>query len=418
LNFPKSYQHYLQMRKSEDKRADVAVVGGGVAGLAAARELGRRGLSVVVFDAPHEGGPASNAAAGMLAPQSEADRADELFELLCASRDMYADFAETLREESGVCIELDRTGTLYLAFTEEDEREASKRFEWQTRAGLEVERLTAEEARALEPQVSTRVRAALRFPRDWQVENRLLVRALRASAGRYGVRFIEGVEACGVYVSRDGRATGVVTLEGAFDSGAVVFAAGAWNSRLRKLFTPTFTREIEEARLADDPRVEPVRGQMLSFRQPGGPEPFARHVVYSPRGYVVPRRDGRLLAGSTTERAGFDASVTDEGVETVKRNAVEIAPAVASLALEESWAGLRPRASDGLPVIGESEDVKGLFYATGYYRNGILLAPASGRIVADLLTRGTTNLAPRALTAFSPARMALDGRGLKMKSNA
>jgi glycine oxidase len=393
------------MRKSEESRADVAVVGGGVAGLSAARELARRGLSVVVVDDGGTRGPcASNAAAGMLAPQSEADRADELFELLCASRDMYADFAEALREESGVCIELDRTGTLYLAFTEEDEREASKRFEWQTRAGLEVERLTAEEARALEPQVSTRVRAALRFPRDWQVENRLLVRALRASAERYGVRFIEGVEAYGVYVSRDGRATGVVTLEGTFDADAVVFAAGAWNSRLRKLFTPTFTCKIEEARLADDPRVEPVRGQMLSFRQPGGPEPFARHVVYSPRGYVVPRRDGRLLAGSTTEHVGFDCRVTEEGLHAVRSHAEEIAPPVASVPVTDSWAGLRPRAADGLPVLGESSDVRGLFYAAGFYRNGILLAPAAGRIVADLLTGGATKLSPRALEAFSPAR--------------
>lgn len=399
------------MRKSEDKRADVAVVGGGVAGLAAARELGREGLSVVVFDSGGAmGACASNAAAGMLAPQAEADRADELFELLCASRDMYPEFAESLREESGVDIELDTTGTLYLAFTEEDEREASRRFEWQTRAGLQVERLSAEEARALEPQVSTRVRAALRFPRDWQVENRRLVRALRVSAERYGVRVIEGSEACGVCVSRDGRATGVVTLEeGTFDADAVVFAAGAWNSRLQKHFTRVC--KMESAALEDDPRVEPVRGQMLSFRQPRDAEPFARHVVYSPRGYVVPRRDGRLLAGSTTEHAGFDASVTEEGVETIKRNAAEIAPAVSSLALEDSWAGLRPKAADGLPVIGESDDVKNLFYATAYYRNGILLAPASGRIVADLVTRGTTNLAPRALTAFSPARAARTAAG-------
>jgi len=394
-------------------RADVAVVGGGVAGLAAARELARGGLSVVVLDGGGgaRGACASNAAAGMLAPQAEADSADELFELLCASRDMYTDFAEALREESGVCIELDTTGTLYLAFTEEDEREASKRFEWQTRAGLEVERLTAEEARALEPQVSARVRAALRFPRDWQVENRRLVRALRASAERYGVRVHEGVEAYGAYVSRAGRATGVVTLEGTFDADAVVFAAGAWNSRLQKLFNRTGVCRMESAALDDDPRVEPVRGQMLSFRQPRAPEPFARHVVYSPRGYVVPRRDGRLLAGSTTEHAGFDASVTEGGAQAIKRNAVEIAPAVASLALEESWAGLRPRAWDGLPVIGESTEVKNLFYATGYYRNGILLAPASGRIVADLLTRGATNVAPRALTAFSPARSARAAAG-------
>lgn len=399
------------MRKSEERQADVAVVGGGVAGLAAARELGRAGLSVVVFDAAPQRVPASNAAAGMLAPQAEADRADELFELLCASRDMYPEFAEALREESCVDIELDKTGTLYLAFTEEDARETEERFRWQTRAGLEVERLTAEEARALEPSVSPHVRAALRFPRDWQVENRQLVRALRASAESFGVRVIEGTEALGVYVSRDGRAEGVVTLEGIVYAGAVVFAAGAWSSRLRKLFTPTFSSKIESAALDDDPRVEPVRGQVLCFRQDDSQAPLFRHVVYSPRGYVVPRRDGRMLAGSTTEHAGFDCRVTVEGINSVRARAEEIAPALAALDSSDAWAGLRPRAWDGLPVIGESEEVRGLFYATGYYRNGILLAPASGRIVADLVLRGTTNLAPNALTAFSPARAARTAAG-------
>ncbi len=390
------------MRKSGETWADVAVVGGGVAGLAAARELGRKGLSVVLLEGGAEGGGASSAAAGMLAPQAEADRADELFELLCASRDMYTDFAEALREESGVCVELDRTGTLYLALTEEDEREALSRFRWQTSAGLEVERLTAEEARALEPRVSTRVRAALRFPRDWQVENRLLVRALAVSAERYGVRVLKGTRAESIRVAVE-RARGVETSEGFVGAGAVVLAAGAWSSRV-----PLLVSEYEGGReeSASHPSVEPVRGQMLCFRQPSGPGSFARHVVYSPRGYVVPRRDGRLLAGSTTEHVGFDATVTEGGVRTIKANACEIAPDVSTLALEDAWAGLRPRASDGLPVIGESADVKNLFYATGYYRNGILLAPASGRIVAELVAGEATNLAPRALTAFSPARHA------------
>src|SRR3712207_2316211 len=155
------------MRKSEYKGADVAVVGGGVAGLAVARELAMRGLrDVFVLDVSRPGKAASEAAAGMLAPQAEADRADELFELLCASRDMYPDFAASLRAEAGGDVELDRTGTLYLAFTEEDERELDARYAWQTRAGLEVELLTAEEARELEPQISARVRSALLFPRD------------------------------------------------------------------------------------------------------------------------------------------------------------------------------------------------------------------------------------------------------------
>ncbi|HEX8500524.1 MAG TPA: glycine oxidase ThiO [Pyrinomonadaceae bacterium] len=386
------------MRKIFGTAADVAVVGGGVAGLAAARALARRGLAVTVVESRAPGAGASNAAAGMLAPQAEADCADELFGLLCASREMYPDFAAALGEESGVDVELDCTGTLYLAFNGEDEEEAGRRFAWQSRAGLAVERLSAAEARALEPRVSPRVRSALLFPRDWQVENRRLVRALAASAERSGARLLAGVEARGVLVE-GGRAVGVETSEGTLSAGTVVLAAGAWSSRLRQ-----FGGGVAPEGLADDPRVEPVRGQVLCFRQDGSRGPFVRHVVYSPRGYVVPRRDGRLLAGSTTERAGFDCRVTPEGEGLVRAQAQEIAPAVSTLALAESWAGLRPRAADGLPVIGESADVGRLFYATGYYRNGILLAPATGEILAGLVTSGTTPLLPHALSTFSPAR--------------
>jgi glycine oxidase len=384
------------MRKILDERVDVAVVGGGVAGLGAARSLARRGLSVAVVEDRRAGG-ASRAAAGMLAPQAEADCADELFELLCASREMYPDFAAALGEESGIDIEIDRTGTLYLAFTEEDEKEVERRFAWQSRAGLEVERLTDREARALEPNVSPHVRAALLFPRDWQVESRRLVIALDAAAESLGVRIIRAVEARGVRVV-EGRAAGVVTKEGELEAGAVVFAAGAWTSQLRKF------EDGGMPFLTDDPGVEPVRGQILCFKQPATQASLVRHVVYGPRGYLVPRRDGRLLAGSTTERAVYDCRVTEEGLQAIRAQAEEIAPGVASLTVSESWAGLRPRAADGMPVLGESSDVRGLFYAAGFYRNGILLAPAAGEIVADLVTGGATRLSPRALEAFSPAR--------------
>ena len=390
------------MRKSEESGADVAVVGGGVAGLSAARELARRGLSVILLENAEPGAEASCAAAGMLAPQAEADARDDFFELLCASREMYPDFAEALREESGVDIELDRTGTLYLALNEEDEEEIGRRFAWQSRAGLEVERLSAAEARGLEPRASARVRAALRFPRDWQVENRLLVRALAASAEHYGARLLAETAADGVRVV-GGRAVGVSTPKGFVSAGAVVLAAGARTSHV-----PLLVSEREDSRASAEwtahPPVEPVRGQMLCLRRPPSSAPFVRHVVYSPRGYLVPRRDGRLLAGSTSERAGFDCKVTAGGVNMITSHALEIAPEAASLEVAGAWAGLRPRAADGLPVLGESGGVKRLFYATGHYRNGILLAPATGEIIADLLTGGTTKLLPRALEAFSPSR--------------
>ncbi|MDQ3919089.1 MAG: FAD-dependent oxidoreductase, partial [Acidobacteriota bacterium] len=200
-----------------------------------------------------------------------------------------------------------------------------------------------------------------------------------------------------------GRAVGVTTPQGDVSAGAVVLAAGARTSQV-----PLVVSEREDSRasaeVATHPPVEPVRGQMLCLRQPASSAPFVRHVVYSPRGYLVPRRDGRLLAGSTSESAGFERSVTAGGLHAIASNALEIAPGVASLRLADSWAGLRPRAADGLPVLGESAEVENLFYATGYYRNGILLAPATGEIIADLLTAGTTKLLPRALETFSPAR--------------
>ena len=374
----------------------MAAVGGGVAGLAAARELARRGLSVSVIE-DGRAGAASRAAAGMLAPQAEADGADEMFELLCASREMYTDFAAAVGEESGVSVEIDKAGTLYLALDEKDAEEVERRFAWQSRAGLEVERLTAVEARRVEPNITPGVRMALRFPRDWQVESRRLVVALEAAAERLGVRIIRGVEARGVLV-QDGRARGVATSEGELEAGAVLFAAGAWNSSLHKF------NDGGSHYLYDDPRVEPVRGQIVCFRQPDSRPPLLRHVVYGPRGYLVPRSEGRLLAGSTTEPNLWDARVTEEGARSIKARAAELAPAVAMLEVADSWAGLRPRASDGLPVLGESADVKGLFYAAGFYRNGILLAPAAGEVVADLVTGRATRLSPAVLETFSPAR--------------
>jgi glycine oxidase len=368
--------------------AEVAIIGGGVIGLAIARALALRGVrDVLIVERANLGAEASSAAAGMLAPQAEGDSADDFFRLCCQSRDLYPTFARNLNEETGIDIELETSGTLYLAFTEEDERELAERFEWQARAGLEVERLSAESARMIEPCISADVRAALRFPLDTQVENRRLISALAAANEALGVGVLTGVSVESLNVKRNCVA-GIETSRGFIACEKVVIACGAWTTQILSEALP-------------NPRIEPVRGQMVSFE--ATPQ-IARHVIFSPRGYIVPRRDGRLLAGSTSEHAGFDKRVTAAGVQSIVTSALEISPSIAALPLTSSWAGLRPRASDGLPVLGPCAEIAGVFYATGHYRNGILLTPITGELLARAIVDEEISLP---LQIFSPDRFQL-----------
>jgi|ERR1041385_5127914 glycine oxidase len=351
------------------EKSEIIVIGGGVIGLAIARALRLRGArDTTVIERGEFGREASWAAGGILAPQIEADAADDFFRLASASRDLYPQFADALLNETGIDVELDRTGTLYVAFSESEERDFRARFNWQQSEGLAVEWLSGDEARALEPALSPDIRCALRFPNDFQVENRRLVAALVASNRKLGVRLIDHCEVTMIRVTA-GEVRGVETSREFISSEIVVMAAGAWTSTI----DPT-----------QGAKVEPVRGQMLCFL----PEvQLVRHVVYSSRGYLIPRRDGRLITGSTSERVGFDKRVTAEGMAAIRSMGAEIAPQVATLPLIDSWAGLRPRAANDLPVLGCSE-IKGLIYATGHYRNGILLTPITGKLIAELIIPG------------------------------
>jgi glycine oxidase len=365
--------------------ADVVIIGGGVIGLTIARALAHRGVrGVMLVERATPGAEASSAAAGIIAPQVETSEDDAFFRLACASRDLYQDFAAALRGETGVDVDLDPSGTLCLAFTAEDEDSLRHRYQWQRDAGLNVDWLSAGEARRLEPCISAKVRCAVRFPKDVQVENRKLIEALAIANEKLGVRVVSDCDASTIRIERE-QVCAVETSRGLVSTPNVVLAAGAWTSEiaLSDRSLPTI-------------RIEPVRGQMLCYETQ-----IAGHVIYSSRGYVVPRHDGRLLAGSTAEHVGFEKRVTIEGMNEIRSMAGEIAPALERLQSIDSWAGFRPRAEDDLPVLGPCAGVKGLYYATGHYRNGILLAPVTGELIAQAIVSGSI---PPWLAAFSPDR--------------
>ena len=365
---------------------DVLIIGGGVIGLSIARELHKRGVSrITLIDKSVCGTESSWAAAGMLGPQAEADESGTFFDLCCASRDLFPTLADELLDETGVDIELDRTGTLYLAFTDDDQKILDKRFMWQREAKLPVEHLSATAALRLEPHLSSSVRGALRFPSDWQVENRKLLAALRRYAEISGIRIIENCNVESLTLD-DRRVSGAKTGAGVIGAEKTVLATGAWTSLIK----------LGNADLAI--RIEPVRGQVIAFRPD---EKLIKHVVYSRRGYVVPRRDNRVLAGSTTEFVGFDKSVTRPASETLIDVATEISPRMSVFEIIDHWSGLRPHASDAMPVIGQMPGLDNLTIATAHYRNGILLAPATAAMVAEKIVN---NVDDDALAIFGPAR--------------
>ena len=349
---------------------EIIIIGGGVIGLSIARALALRGVrDVCLVERGNLGAEASWAAAGMLLPQVEADGQDEFFNLACQSRDLYPAFAAALHEETAIDVELDTTGTLYLALTEHDHEEIERRYEWQTRAGLSVEILSIEEVRDLEPCISESTLGALRFPKDIQVENRRLLSALANSVKKHGVDIATQTTVDSLSIEGN-RVHGVQTSRGKISCSIVVIAAGTWSSF------------IKTSPYSPIPKIEPVRGQMVCLE--AKPQ-LTRHVIYSPRGYIVPRQDGRLLAGSTSEKAGFAKCVTAGGIAAILRNALEISPAISNLPVVDTWAGLRPRAPDGLPVLGPCGEIDGLFCATGHYRNGILLAPLTGELISKAI---------------------------------
>jgi glycine oxidase len=344
---------------------DVLIVGGGVVGAACARALAIRGVSVTMLDAGRRPGAATWAAAGMLAPFAEAESEDPFLALSVRARDVYADLAPELLAETGVDVGLRVDGTLQVAFDEEEVATCRRAVAWQRQCGFAVDWLDADELRDRVPGIGVGALGAAYSPEDGHLSPAALHEALLLSARGLGADMRSDVHVLDILV-RDSRVAAVRTASGTMEGNAVVLAAGAWSGRIHGL-----PRQLP---------VEPVRGQIAALPWPEGAPPA---IIYAGSGYVM-ERDGEALIGSTMERAGFDPTVTESGLATLRATLGRIYPSLDGEPFERSWAGLRPMSPDGRPLLGADPEVFGLWYATGHGRNGILLAALTGDLLAQM----------------------------------
>lgn len=371
-----------------DSTCDVAVVGGGVIGLATAWRVAQRGLDVAVVD-PDPGTGASYASAGMLAPVSEASFGEErLLRLALTSKSRYRAFVAELEEVAATSTGYRDEGTVEVAFDSDDMAVLDDRFRFQRDLDIPVERLSGRECRRHEPMLAPAVRGGLFAPEDHSIDPRRLGHALLAAAERTGVRLHR--ERGRQLLVRDDRAVGVRLDSGIEISAAgVVLAAGCW--------TPDVEGIPPEAR----PPVRPVKGQTLRLRAPGA---FlgrtVRGVVRGSTVYVVPRADGEIVVGATQEEMGYDSRVTAGGMYELLRDAHAVVPGVTELEFTQALSGLRPGSPDNAPMIG-STALPGLYVASGHHRSGILLAPVTADGMAELLS---TSDVPDVIAGFSPRR--------------
>lgn len=348
---------------------EVLVAGGGIIGAACARALARRGLRVLICEPGPDPAAASAASAGILGPQIESGD-ESLRALGLRARDLYERLGAELAERTGIDIGLWREGIASLAFEEAEADRLREAVAHQRQAGLRCDWLEAEEVAERFPATAP-CHGALFAPEDGAVDAPALARAFRADAERSGAHILNArVQRLSTIL---GRATGVETSAGKIKAEHVVIAAGAWSTQIEHL-----PRTLP---------VEPVRGQMGAAPWPAH---MPRIVLYYEHGYVL-ARGGEAIFGSTMEHVGFDGRVTDSGISEIIAAARRLLPGLPAVPVR-TWAGLRPITPDGRPIVGPDPDVRGLWYATGHGRNGVLLAGLTGEIVGDLVSTGATEV--------------------------
>ena len=346
---------------------DAVIAGAGLIGGAIALELARAGVRVAVFDQGEPGHEASWAGAGILSPAPENPATIPLVPLGKASMALYPEFVARVEEISGQDVGFRAKGTLEALFSRDAARELSTHVALHHGWGLKAEAIGAEEAHELEPALSPELEAAVLRPDEASVDNRALTQAVLHAARKTGVEILAHCEVQGIWREKQ-RCTGLVLESEKVSAKWTIIAAGSFSANITgaDAYAP----------------VRPAKGQMVSLR---AERLRVERVLWSDKIYLVPRNDGRILAGATVEYAGFDKKVTAGALEKLLRSAIELAPELAHARVEETWAGLRPDSPDHLPILGPV-DVDGLLIATGHFRSGILLTPITARLIREWVT--------------------------------
>ena len=365
----------------------VAIVGGGAIGLAIGWRLAQHGVPVAIYERGEAGHGASWAAAGMLAAGVETEPGETaLAALNRRSLALWPEFAAALEQVSGLSVDLRREGTLMIALNRDDAAQLRFTYDFQREHGIALEWLSPRDALKREPRLNPSLAAAVYSPGDHQADNRMLVRALKRAFLAAGGTLHEHAAVTAIEEAA-GRVTGLVVGETRVAAEVVVLAAGAWSSEIAGL--------PAEARAP----VRPVKGQMLALKMDPA-APLLRHVVWAPRAYLVPRRDGRLIVGGTVEEKGFNGDLTAGGIFALLEGAWRAVPGTEELAIDEMWVGFRPGSRDDAPLLGPS-GIAGLVHATGHYRNGILLTPVTADVITRYVLSGEIDAA---MAPFTPER--------------
>ncbi|HVG69871.1 MAG TPA: glycine oxidase ThiO [Vicinamibacterales bacterium] len=362
---------------------NVTIAGAGVIGCAIAHELAARGARVRVLDGRGPGGGATRASAGILAPYIEGHD-PAILALGVRSLDLYDEFVRRVVSDSSEEVEYERNGTLEVAITLDEAMALRRRARALAGSRIEHALLDAGDVRRLEPEITPAAVAGLHVRAHGYVAAGGLTRALTSAAMRLGAAFDIGTVAS----VEGGSVARVRTADAVIESDAVIIAAGSWSSGLGGVDV------VPEA-------VKPIRGQLLQLRLPSR---AAERVIWGSNCYLVARQDGTVLAGATVEDVGFDERATSSGVQELLEGALSLMPVLRGAAFEEVRVGLRPRTRDELPAVGASSTMRHVFYATGHYRNGVLLAPLTARVVADLVLDGK---ADESLARLDPRRLGL-----------